>query len=977
MGARGIMSQSQENTHIDDNLDREKLHILQGRFKKINQRRLLRLRSALNKQQQLILQALPLLFHSNHPVLPGYVSQQTPAGLANFRADEEQLHIGKRIARSFHFRANQPTPDILGIYVMGSVGTIAQSGRSDLDIWLCHRANLGAQPLEELKKKCEQLSAWAAKLHLEIHFFPMNADLFRDGDRLSMDSESSGSTQQLFLLDEFYRSAIHLGGRMPIWWFVPPQAEPQYNERVQTLLRNRFLRPQDVIDFGGMASFAASEYISAGIWQLYKAIKSPYKSLIKLLLLEAYASDQPNIVPLSLNFKQLVYRGVLDIDQLDSYLLSYQRIEQYLIASQQHSRLELARRCFYFKVNRALSKTVKHAHNPWQREALESLVEQWQWSQETLAKLDNRANWRAIEVSQERSILVAELNRSYQFLLDTANANRASRKLSGTELTVLGRKLQAVFERRPGKIEWLNPGISRDMSETNLGLRQHFFDETLNDHLDNTHDEAPSETVNTINEIRAPTWMLVAMEDNQQNVLHSSPNLVELLMWCHFNGICNSNTHFDLADCRALNSHELRKLLNVFQTWLPQVSEPDTHSEFQEIARPMQILLLLNLARESRSEEPLTENVHLDSNIDELYDPATGASLIQSLDLVTYNSWHELCCKRFTGNNALIEGINEYVHLCVPNVMQAPPILSVECFGEAHALSIAHRVRHLFDGIHRSCYSKANLPATRFIFELNKQYHCLQPYENHIETCRFDNKNFLIDYLGLAQAVPSRITLDEKTLQHDPLKAVFNQMKPPDISVIYRRFDFGWELFIADEQGSLQHLTLRGSRDFNPLISLHRFLRNVIKREILASNQTPPAFGVKPLNFFALTRGKQGEFHCTSSAIPSESKTAHHFEVKANAYLNQNNQVLFDFYCDDQIFSAHSLGEQLYYVVAQFIVSRRQSGQNYPVYLADLDLSLCRKQLCRSGRLQTSHYLRFKKKIERNLNESIGRVLHK
>ena len=31
----------------------------------------------------------------------------------------------------------------------------------------------------------------------------------------------------------------------------------------------------------------AEEYFGAGLWQLYKAISSPYKSLIKTILIEA------------------------------------------------------------------------------------------------------------------------------------------------------------------------------------------------------------------------------------------------------------------------------------------------------------------------------------------------------------------------------------------------------------------------------------------------------------------------------------------------------------------------------------------------------------------------------------------------------------------------------------------------------------------------------------------------------------------
>ncbi|XPE60849.1 class I adenylate cyclase [Shigella flexneri] len=40
---------------------------------------------------------------------------------------------------------------------------------------------------------------------------------------------------------------------------------------------------------GGLSSLSAEEYFGASLWQLYKSIDSPYKAVIKTLLLEAYS----------------------------------------------------------------------------------------------------------------------------------------------------------------------------------------------------------------------------------------------------------------------------------------------------------------------------------------------------------------------------------------------------------------------------------------------------------------------------------------------------------------------------------------------------------------------------------------------------------------------------------------------------------------------------------------------------------------
>src|SRR5690606_28453124 len=132
---------------------------------------------------------------------------------------------------------------------------------------------------------------WAAhQLHFEVHFFLMKAETFSTQRQAGLSSEASGSAQHYLLLDEFYRTALWVAGKVPLWWFIPATQEQEYDNYREKLLIRRFIKSDDVIDFGGLPNIPANEFIGAGVWQLYKAIESPYKSVLKLLLLEVYAS---------------------------------------------------------------------------------------------------------------------------------------------------------------------------------------------------------------------------------------------------------------------------------------------------------------------------------------------------------------------------------------------------------------------------------------------------------------------------------------------------------------------------------------------------------------------------------------------------------------------------------------------------------------------------------------------------------------
>ena len=402
---------------LDEGIDRKVLTQLRARFMTLNQGRMSRAVEGLTPRQQSVLALLPLFFHVNHPLLPGYVSSSTPAGLSNFEPYAQTLADAQRLTRSFSYKprhGNPPTP-IHGLFLMGSLGTLAQADQSDMDVWVCHAPDLSETELAELRKKCQLLETWALGMGAEAHFFLIDPTRFVLGDRdTQLSSDDCGTTQHYLLLDEFYRTAIWLAGRTPVWWLVPVYEESRYAEFTHTLVSKRFIRTDETLDLGHLAHIPPGEFIGAGLWQLFKGIESPHKSLLKLLLIEVYASEHPQVNCLSLDFKQRVYANQLDLDELDPYVVVYRRIERYLEGRGEAQRLELVRRSLYLKVDHALSNG--EAGTQWQRRLLKRLTREWGWDEQHLALLDHRSQWQAQQVSHERRALARELSASYRSL---------------------------------------------------------------------------------------------------------------------------------------------------------------------------------------------------------------------------------------------------------------------------------------------------------------------------------------------------------------------------------------------------------------------------------------------------------------------------------------------------------------------------------------------------------------------------------
>ena len=169
---------------------------LEPNFVALNHARLQRLFESLQPRQEAFVKMLPLLFHINHSLLPGHVSQDAPCGICDF-APDTAVAAARQFAKNFILDQRlKPSYAIHGLYLMGSPGTIAYTRDSDLDLWLVHAPELNVEGVGLLQDKAQRIEAYAAQLGLELHFFVFDADSFRRGDSLSLSAESSGSNSK-------------------------------------------------------------------------------------------------------------------------------------------------------------------------------------------------------------------------------------------------------------------------------------------------------------------------------------------------------------------------------------------------------------------------------------------------------------------------------------------------------------------------------------------------------------------------------------------------------------------------------------------------------------------------------------------------------------------------------------------------------------------------------------------------------------
>ncbi len=953
-----MLNNTSIETFTSDGLDRKSLNAIKSRFFSINERRLARTLSALHEKHRTFLKILPLLFHTNHPMMPGYVSSSTPAGIRGYKPTKEVLKEMQQHTKSFSFnRAEKNLNRILGIYIMGSCGTIAHADNSDLDIWICHSSELTHEQIDELQKKCQFLTQWAASLGLEAHFFLIDPVRFKLGEQASLSMESCGTAQRYLLLDEFYRTALHIAGCTPLWWYIPTNAEKDYGHYANLLLTKRFLKSPDIVDFGPVDNIPAGEFIGAGIWQLYKGIESPYKSVIKLILAEVYAAEYPTIQPLSLLYKNLVYQGESAIDEIDPYILVYRKIEHYLKKRAEIERLELVRRCLYFKINKPLSKQPNNANKSWQHLLLENLVQEWEWSKADIKNLDARHNWKTKQVAAEHKKLTHELNHGYRFMSNFAQERQVTALISSQEMTVLGRKLYAAFERRAGKIELINPGISKDLAE-----------ETLYFAL--TTDKENSKT---------QYWSLhsdVLEHDTPRNKtrIKRTRNLIELITWCYLNGLMNGSTRLQVVN----GPHKVSKsdLLHITESFARIFQSPlknPAHENFQRTAQDERITLFINI-----DAEPMAamnkRGMHLISGqTDALAYGGMKQNLLQSIDKVTINSWHEVTTKRYE-KDAILHCLMGYLLANPPHSIHKLPTLDIQCFSTSHTNVIVHRVEELFHDIFSCFYTDSKPISTRYIFAVRDKL-CLVQFidqKPHIE--KFNTEKQMLTFLGKPQREYSPIVIDRYALRSSIIATLSNNMRQDTIQVYFKQHENQATVYVSDEKGSITHYSTPFVNQQSLLNPLKRFLQNMLYRQNIDLEKTGELSSRRAISCYEIiaTHGKSS--HRIERRRQLETNSSETFyNVQAIAEEDIDGDIFYSIYCNQKEYTELEYGRDIYCAVARQILKQRSTNETYPCYITDLDLSPIEFGH-ETTSIQTCIYLQHKAHVERTLNTALLKI---
>lgn len=606
-----------------------------GIFTKFNRNRLQNMIHTYPDNYTLIFHIVPLLLHTNIKGFPGYVDHpETPCGVQYYVPHVDLAwHVDRYFSKKCKFKERENLNEgfVEFLSVMGSVGSIAQTKRSDFDIWVgIHRDTVEPEAYRRFLAKLKAVEEWLARLRLEVHFFPTDINSVSKNVFGSVDDESCGSAQALMLKDEFYRTSILIAGKIPFWWVVEPGVTDQvYTERYKHLGEAEAERGHEFIDIGNITNIDKGELFGAALWQLVKSLHSPFKSFMKMCLMEKYLlGDTDNQVSLLSNTlkKNVLLNESLDSRSIDGYLLLFDSIQDYFLKTDRVPEADMLRTCFYMKVQPNLTSLNKNAHaDSAKRSLMDQYVKSWRWDAEKLKQLDTFYAWPIDRILEFDQRLKAYLIQSFQKLTRSRDLVGDNRLITPEDMTVITRKLMSHYMSKPKKV------------------KRFYFS------LDDTRGEPDLSIANQ------DGWRICRGEQKTganklqfTNLLYAGRHLSDLCLWTAFSGIYNP----------------FFTKLSVFPGQ-SNVSQTDVSKLVGAISEN----LLGHDPSKSRYflEEPFVLKVFVTCRVDNLDE-------LDRISVFYLNSWKELFSEHFASAAAagplLSDILSGYIRLGMPNPVQ-------------------------------------------------------------------------------------------------------------------------------------------------------------------------------------------------------------------------------------------------------------------------------------------------------------------
>jgi len=405
-----------------------------------------------------VINSIPFFLSVNEKRIPGYVEGQVPCGIVNYSPDTDTRRF---IQGKFHLQkveVSHGRPFIEMLAVMGSIGTIAYNKKSDFDYWVCvDKGSVSPEMLAAFQKKIDAVQQWVIReIKTDVHLFINDIDSVKNNIYAEDDEEAFGSTSGAVLKDEFYRSSIIVAGKIPFWWVVPRHTHnAEYMQMINSLPDE--MRQFHFVDLGNLQSITKEDFLGAALFQIIKSLGNPFKSILKIGVLEKYLFSHNSLPLLSQKVKSSIHREKITNTILDSYILMFEAVYDYYESILEDRKLlKILRQNLYLKIDPRLSKYAamkEKGRLPYKVSIMFTYTQEWGWSAAEIKDLDSFENWDYSRIMDYWNRVQKFMLMTYQNIYRQFPKMNLQDRISESDFKLLSRKIKSHFSSSADKID--------------------------------------------------------------------------------------------------------------------------------------------------------------------------------------------------------------------------------------------------------------------------------------------------------------------------------------------------------------------------------------------------------------------------------------------------------------------------------------------------------------------------------------------
>ncbi len=760
-------------------------------FEKYNEHKLATLyKSIADPNKVTIFDYIPLLLHINQPDFPGYIqSALMPAGIYGYKATNNLLPYLRSKHPAFIMPSEKKIAPFIEMFaLMGSGGTIAFTSESDYDFWVCiHEDKLDREALRLFDRKCKLIETWVAETHnMEVHFFindiqKVKKNIFDEDEEYGISGTSLGQ----LLKDEFLRSSIVISGKIPFWWAVPANCTDNiYGQWIKTAMDSQLWT--NFIDLGNLSTIKKEDFFISALFQILKSIGNPFKSIIKLGLLEKYLSGGDESQFLSSLIKKNVHEGKLDIKNVDAYYIMFQEVfDHYTSMINDPTSINIIKTCFYLKVNPRLS-TASAEDKSGKTEVMRELIKKWGWNEAIIKHVDGFEEWDIDALSRLMTNTKKYILKGYKQILSNLESSKIIQNIQKETLQGISSKIYSHFMPAENKID--NTLSFRNASPGKI-LKLEFV-----------RDRDKGEF-----------WILskryIVKEYVEKIIIQKSKNIFNIIVWIALNGLYKKDfTRMDIdAGLHMLDPNFIKELINELSIHFTFKRVSLKHGYFLKNAFPIISYIIIN---------PLTKY----------------SETMEQMVLLYHNSWGETRFEIFKNEADLTQIMTRIINSGLMTRLNYDTALRMTSSYPYHGKKEFKRLTIFTKHIYSFFVEDPSTAKKKYITMFGNRYFIYSMkkggQEQFVQESPCDTELKMLYSLAYNRGIENKIMVDPTVPELRYIGKILESYSGKAIQIYFQSEKKYCTFFVMDERGSLIFFRKKGEDFTGYLTRLYMFAEN-------------------------------------------------------------------------------------------------------------------------------------------------------